>query len=157
MITRVTVHIQTFLNQRNVKYEPYGPWPHIPEEVPSKKACSEVLTDRVVTHSPYPGGQDWPGRFHIARDRRLTACLLLPDSHCRESLSAPRPPKYKYYAVEERDNLITKSPFPKKKKMGIFGPLCTIVGVHSCIEWDRGGIPVLLICSVNGRWPSGWI
>lgn len=45
-MTRIVVHIQNFINKRNVKYEPYGPWVHVPEQLWKKPKCSETLSER---------------------------------------------------------------------------------------------------------------
>ena len=34
------VHIQQFINKRNVKYQPYGPWGHFPKRRFGTKPCS---------------------------------------------------------------------------------------------------------------------
>ena len=34
------VHMQQFINKRNVKYEPYGPWGHFPKWMFGTKPCS---------------------------------------------------------------------------------------------------------------------
>ena len=33
LMVRAVVHIQQFLNVRNVRYEPYGPWDHFPSGI----------------------------------------------------------------------------------------------------------------------------
>ena len=33
LLVRAVVHIQQFLNVRNVRYEPYGPWDHFPSGI----------------------------------------------------------------------------------------------------------------------------
>ena len=32
-MVHAVVHIQQFINKRNVKYKPYGPWGHFPKEI----------------------------------------------------------------------------------------------------------------------------
>ena len=32
-LIRAIIHIQQFINKRNVRYEPFGPWPHFPASI----------------------------------------------------------------------------------------------------------------------------
>ena len=45
------VPIQQFINKRNVKYRPYGPWGHFPKEI---KICNEVCSAYLVNLSMQP-------------------------------------------------------------------------------------------------------
>ena len=33
MMVHAVVHIQQLVNKRNLRYQPYGPWGHFPEEI----------------------------------------------------------------------------------------------------------------------------
>ena len=39
-MVHAVVHIQPFINKRNVKYKPYGPWGHFPKEMFGTKSCT---------------------------------------------------------------------------------------------------------------------
>ena len=43
---RVLLHMEQFVNNRKLRYEPYGPWPHVPEGLWSQKA-NEVPGEEV--------------------------------------------------------------------------------------------------------------
>lgn len=38
-LVRSVVHIQQFINRRNVRYEPFGPWDHFPASIFGQDAC----------------------------------------------------------------------------------------------------------------------
>ena len=41
-MVHAVVHIQQFMNKRNVKYQPYRPWGHFPKRMFGTKPCSVV-------------------------------------------------------------------------------------------------------------------
>ena len=43
---RILLHMEHFVNNRTPRYQPYGPWPHVPEGLWSQKA-NEVLAEEV--------------------------------------------------------------------------------------------------------------
>ena len=49
-MVHVVVHIQQFINKRNVKYQSYSPWGHFPKRMFGTKPCS-VDTDSSTSDS----------------------------------------------------------------------------------------------------------
>ena len=39
-MVHAVVHIQQFIDKRNAKYKPYGPWGHFPKEMFGTKCCT---------------------------------------------------------------------------------------------------------------------
>ena len=37
--TRILLHLTQFLTRRQTRYQPYGPWPHVPESVWAQEAA----------------------------------------------------------------------------------------------------------------------
>ena len=49
-MVHAVVHIQQFINKRNAKYQPYGPWGHFPKWMFGTKPCS-VDSDSSTSNS----------------------------------------------------------------------------------------------------------
>ena len=60
MMVHVVVHIQQFLNQRNLHYQPFGPWKHFPKAMFDKPAVARETdsSDTVATSSDESGSDD---------------------------------------------------------------------------------------------------
>lgn len=45
LLVRAVVHIQNFVNRRNIKYQPFGPWPHLHPDCFQQKEADEDVDD----------------------------------------------------------------------------------------------------------------
>ena len=76
-MVHAVVHIQPFINKRNVKYEPYGPWGHFPKEMFGTKSCT-VDDDSSTSDSDSDSDSNSNSTTDSDSGSSLTSCS--PDS-----------------------------------------------------------------------------
>ena len=76
-MVHAVVHIKQFINKRNVKYKPYGPWGHFPKEMFGTKSCT-VDDDSSTSDSDPDSDSNSDSSTDSDSGSSLTSCS--PDS-----------------------------------------------------------------------------